>query len=89
MKGLGSGNKRLQHNIVGCSLTFELFQTDEAFTVNGCKHAHSHIRKQQVGKSGWERPGSHPEVFCKKSEFHREIPVSESFFNKVAGRQHY
>ena len=66
MKGLGSGKRRLQHNIVDCSLTFELFRTDEAFTVNGCKHTHSHIRKQQVGKSGWEGPGSRPEYFCKK-----------------------
>ena len=40
MMGLGGGKKRLQHNIVDLLVGFQVIQTDEAFTVNGCKQTH-------------------------------------------------
>ena len=42
MKGLGRYNNDFNTTLFICPLTFQLFQTDEDFTVNGRKHTHTH-----------------------------------------------
>ena len=42
IKGLGGGKNVFNTTLLTCSLTFQLFQTDEAFTVNSCKHTYTH-----------------------------------------------
>ena len=50
MKGLGRGKKRLSTTSLIYSLTFQLFQTDEVFMVNGREthtHTHTHTHTQK------------------------------------------
>ena len=53
-KGLGRRNKCLQNNIVDCPLKFQP-QTDEALTVDGCKHTHRERQRQRQREKERER----------------------------------
>ena len=73
-----------------CSLTFKLFQTNEASTANGrnrthghahkhTPHTHTHMFYQSV------KLGSTKYVFLKNSQILKISYVLESLFNKIAG----
>ena len=42
MKGIGIENYVFDITLMICSLVSQLIQTDEAFTVDGCKQTHTH-----------------------------------------------